>query len=99
MGQSWRVHDHILQIAFWTKFQRYDWGLRNTEKYKQADVPRYDISAIQNKKILVYGQLDNAQDALWLENPTSSGITNVVESYGVNLNREGFLLAREMGWL
>lgn len=57
------------------------------------------MSKIKNKKILLYGVQDNPKDVLWLENEVTSGLNNVVWSNGRNLNRIGFLIAREMGWM
>jgi hypothetical protein len=57
----------------------------------------YDISTIQNKK-MIYGYLDNPDDVAWLLNPVESGLNNVIYVAGKFLDRESFLLSKEMGW-
>lgn len=56
MGSSWKVYEHLFEIAKEQKFIRYDYGaFKNNELYKQSDPPKYDLTKIRNKKILLYG--------------------------------------------
>jgi hypothetical protein len=101
LGTSWRVYSHLNQIGWKKQFVRYEFDdpKLNKNMYGPKMIPPiYDLSKIKTPIALIYGSLDNPKDVLWLRDEVASGLTTVVYAKSHNLDRNGFVLAREMKW-
>lgn len=96
-GVSLKSLEHFAQIVRACKFQNFDYGKGNMEKYGQEEPPEYDLKKIKDAKVLlITGSKDllaTPQDSQWLNEQLGN---NVVHFEEYELGHMSFLLAYDM---
>ena len=104
-GSGWRNLVHYGQIIKAKQFQRYDYGSEgNMKEYNSATPPKYDLSAIPVKMLILSGdvdQLGDKTDVDWLLDESQSGLKSdlVVFTKVLHFGHVSFMMAQDMSYV